>query len=440
MIDKLMENAELLLAQAVEQGADEAEVIARHSASSRVVYEKNDFKISAAGTGASFRLKVHRDAKKGSASTNEESAAALAGVASRALTLASFSIEDEHLVLPEPQEPVELPGRFDPALAELTPAAQHELAASFVAAAKEEPRLSLDGGQLEVDTSHEVIANSHGLRVSDRTTQMEWSLMGMGKTDEEVTSFDFVSGTSWSWDDALARTESTARELVQKLMSNFGARKGESYKGAVLLSPAALGQLLLYPLRYQIGGEQIMDGKSHWEDSLGEKVASELITIRDNPFNLALYGATPYDAEGVATKEWPLVTRGVLDTHIDSTYTAKRRGTTSTGHAGSNLHGVELAPGEKSLSELLAEPAKVVAVERFSGNLDPVTGDFSGVAKGSHYYVGGEHRHPLTETMIAGNFFDMLKNVIAVSDQAEPYCNAYLAPWMLVDGISVTAG
>jgi PmbA protein len=182
-----------------------------------------------------------------------------------------------------------------------------------------------------------------------------------------------------------------------------------------------------------------MDGKSRWEKSLGEKVAADLFTLTDNPFNLDLMGATPFDGEGVSVKVWPVIERGVLKTHLDSTYTAKRRGTTSTGHAG-GLHGIEVAPGESSKAELLKSAERLVVVERFSGNVDRDTGDFSGVAKSSHYYKRGEYQHPLTETMIAGNVFELLKNITALSDRAEPYCNAYQAPWVLADGVSVTAG
>ena len=150
-------------------------------------------------------------------------------------------------------------------------------------------------------------------------------------------------------------------------------------------------------------------------------------------------GPPPYDAEGVAVTKMPLVEAGVLRTHLDSCYTAKRRGTTTTGHAG-GPHGIELAGGTKTKDELLGMADQLVVVERFSGNADPVTGDFSGIAKGSHYYKNGEHQHALTETMIAGNFFDLLNNIVALSSATEAYCGQYVAPWVLADGVSVTAG
>jgi len=439
MIDALKKTARTLLDAAGQKGADEAQVVANHRVVTRVVYEKNDFNISTANTFSEFGLKVHKDQRKGSAASNETSPAALADAAERALTLARFSVADEHLVIPEPQSPDELPGRYDDALVELPAAELHQLAAAFVAAAKAEPRLSLDGGELDLTSVHQVVANSKGLEVSDRVTKLSWALMGMGKTEDEVTSFDYLSGMSWGWDGAAGRIDETAKKLVAKLMATFGARKGESYKGRVLLSPAALGSILFGPIGFQISGQQIMDGKSRWEHSLGEQVASKNFTLKDNPFDLALGGAGPYDGEGVAVREWTIIDQGVLKTHIDSTYTAKRRGTRSTGHAG-GLHAVTLEAGDHSYEQLLTMGDRLVRVERFSGNVDPVTGDFSGVAKGSHFYENGEHQYPLTETMIAGNVFELLKNIVALSDRSEPFCNAYRTPWVLVDGVSVTTG
>lgn len=438
MIDKLRESTEALLKAAADRGADEAQVIAAWRSKSRVAFEKNDFNISTTDTQSHLSLKVHKDQRKGTASSNETGAEALAGVAERAVTLAGFSLPDECLTLPEAAEAAELPGRHDAVLADLPAAVLHGLAAEFVAAARVDDRISLDGAELELTSVQEVVANTRGLLATDRITQLSWAVMGMGKTETEVTSFDHLSGAAWAWEGAAARAKTSAVTLGEKLIACFGPRQVSSYKGAVLLSPAVLSDLIFQPLQFHISGRQIMDGKSRWADALGEEVAAASFTLTDDPFNLALSGATPFDAEGVPVRPMPIIEKGLLKTHIDDSYSARRRGTASTGHAG-GLHGICLAPGDRDLASLRTDAPQLVAVERFSGNLDPVSGDFSGVAKNSHYYEGGEYRHPLTETMIAGNFFELLKNIVGVSDRAEPWCDAYLAPWLLVDGISVTS-
>jgi len=438
-IARLGETAQELLERARKQGADEAQVVAHHTTATQVRYEKNDFTCTSANTRSGCGLKVHVQQRKGTASTNETGPEALQDAAVRATTLAAFSLEDPYLCLPEKQTPAPLPGRYDEALAQLPAAPLHDLAATFLQVVAAEKTLSVDGGELGLQVSHQVIANSHGLRVSDRETRLDWTVMGMGKTASEVTSFDYLSDGAYAWDGAGAKAEATARKLVEKLLRSFGARPGESYKGRVLLAPGVLDALIFSPLFFHISGSQIMDGKSRWAESLGETIASQNFTLVDNPFNLDLAGATPYDAEGVAVSRTPLVEAGVLKKHIDSCYTANRRGTKTTGHAG-GPHGIEMAPGGKSHEALRGMADQLVVVERFSGNADPITGDFSGVAKGSHYYKGGEYQHPLTETMIAGNFFDLLRNIVALSQPATPYCGQYVAPWALVDGISVTAG
>jgi PmbA protein len=387
----------------------------------------------------SYALKVHRNRRKGSASTNETSPEAITQTVDSALTLAEFSVEDEFLCLPEAATPRQLEGRFDPALRDLPIESLRELAARFVSVAQAEPRMSLDQANLEVATGYTMIANSHGLRVADESTSLGWRIMGMGKTDEEVTSFDYLGGHSFDWQNARERCPQTASTFVDKQMTCFGARKGESYKGMILLTPAAVGSLLLSPLQFHIDGRQVMDGKSRWGDELGKAVASDCLTLVDDPFDLALAGAAPFDGEGVPARETAIIENGVLRTHIDGCYTARRRGLQSTGHA-DGLHGVHVRPGTQSRDELLAAGDRMVVVERFSGNVEHTTGDFSGVAKCSHYYENGEHRFPLKETMIAGNFFEMLKSIVALGDRSENYCNAYLTPYVLVDGVSVTAG
>ena len=73
-----------------------------------------------------------------------------------------------------------------------------------------------------------------------------------------------------------------------------------------------------------------------------------------------------------------------------------------------------------------------------AGHDDPVKGDFSGVAKASRLLQQGRDVGAVTETMIAGNFFDLVKSVIAVSDQVENDSGSFSAPYVLVDGVSVT--
>jgi PmbA protein len=82
--------------------------------------------------------------------------------------------------------------------------------------------------------------------------------------------------------------------------------------------------------------------------------------------------------------------------------------------------------------------SEILVVDRFSGNIDPIKGDFSGVAKSRHYFKNGTDMCAVAETMIAGNLFEVLNKVMAVSSVTEDLSGSMQMPWMVVDGVSVT--
>jgi PmbA protein len=180
--ETLLSRAKALLQEALSQGADEAQVISRGAEETKVRYEKNDFTCTSTNGTLTLSLKVFKGGKKGTASTNDIGEDALRDTASRALALAGFSIEDEHLSLPEDSPITEVPGRWDPQLAALGTAELHQLAADFIGTAKADPHISLDGGQVEVTKYCKAIVNSNGLARTDAITRLDWTLMGLVKT------------------------------------------------------------------------------------------------------------------------------------------------------------------------------------------------------------------------------------------------------------------
>ena len=87
---------------------------------------------------------------------------------------------------------------------------------------------------------------------------------------------------------------------------------------------------------------------------------------------------------------------------------------------------------------MLRSHKQLLVVDRFSGNADPIKGDFSGVAKGSRLFINGEDAGSVTETMIAGNFFTIAEEILGVSRETEMVSGSFLSPYILVGGVSVT--
>jgi PmbA protein len=88
-----------------------------------------------------------------------------------------------------------------------------------------------------------------------------------------------------------------------------------------------------------------------------------------------------------------------------------------------------------------AQSEGVLWINRYSGQTDPVSGDFSGVAKGSEWWVAGEFQHCVEETLISGNIFECLnQNLLGLSLETELVDSSNESPYLLADGVSVTAG
>jgi PmbA protein len=139
----------------------------------------------------------------------------------------------------------------------------------------------------------------------------------------------------------------------------------------------------------------------------------------------------------------------VLRSFLYNAYAAAVEGRDSTGHAagtprslpGLGTHAVSVLPGTGgSRADLERALARGLYVQRFSGTVDPASGDFSGVAKSARWIEGGAAAFPVKETLIAGNVFDLLKRVVALSSDAPRCSGESRAPYALVDGLRVTAG
>ncbi len=435
---ELEDQCRYILKAARAAGADEAFVSASYGLSARIQYEKNDFNLAAYHEGGGFGITVHKDQRQGAASVNTFSKEAVDEVVRQALAFARFSIPDEYLGMAEKSDYIALPETFDPGMAELPMGELRRLAEAMIAAAKHDARVSLDGASVERSAGVHVIANTRGVLASDHSTSLNWYLMGMAIEGADVTSFDHLSDFAYFLPGVESKVLETAGNLAQRLLACLGAKPARSFKGAVLLPACAVDELLLDPIVYHIVGRNIMDGKSRFSNSLGETIASPSVTFSDDPHDIALRGCTAWSGEGVPTRGMALVERGVLKTHLDSVYSARRRGTKPTGNGG-GPHGPLLAQGTRSLAELRRAASPLLEFTRYSGSVDPITGDFSGLAKGGRLYVNGADQGPVKETMIAGNTFELLRRDLIMSDERFDDSGSYRLPCVLVDGVSVTS-
>ncbi|MBV8297180.1 MAG: TldD/PmbA family protein, partial [Acidimicrobiia bacterium] len=153
-------------------------------------------------------------------------------------------------------------------------------------------------------------------------------------------------------------------------------------------------------------------------------------TLTDDPTNASAFGASPSDAEGLATRRNVLVQDGVLSGFLHNTYSGRRSGTASTGSAvragfkstpGVGARALSLVPGDKTQEELLAEVGEGLLVRSAIGlhsGANPVSGDFSVGVEGL-MVRGGAVAEPVREATVASTLQRMLHDVTAVGSDLE---------------------
>lgn len=406
----------------------------------KIVLENNVLSQCHSLESRNIGIGVHHNQKKGSATTNSPSEESVSRTVNTAVSLAEFGIADPHLSLASPEQAPEakpLDFLFDPAAEAMTLGQLEECLTEGMEELRKDSRVLVDRMEAGISTSYSGMANAHGVKQREAQTTVYWGLLGMAKEGDSVGGMDYFGGSCFAAEDYRPRLMDDLRRFKERVIANLHPVSCPTYKGPVLFSPRAVEDLLVGQVLFHCAGSQIMDDKSRWGDKLGEAVMSDKLTMVDRPHNPARQGATSYDGDGLPTADRDIVVDGVLKSHLFSCYSASRLGTSPNGMAGGPF-AMEVLPGSTALSDLMAPEKPTLLFDRFSGNTDPLTGDFSGVAKNSSLIHPDGSKQAVAETMVAGNVFDLLRSVVAVSAETEVLGYQFSAPHLLIDGVSVT--
>ena len=446
----LLESCRSVLAAASRAGAEEAEVLASYGESITVTFEKGDLKIAQVDEGGTCGVRAFEDRRVGFSSTNQTGPAALARTATDAVSLARVSVPDDANILPSPRPASTTIDLWHDSLAELSVEEAVGRATELVEAAQAvDPRIALDRSSLTLSRGSVGLAASTGVECSESSNSMSMSLFGMAVDGDDVGGFDYWGDLVRDAAEFQPRMQDVVSRFSEAVLGNLDAGKAETYSGPVLLSPSALLSILINPLVGSTSSIAVQRGRSFLAGKLGERVAPPCFHLRDDPHDTTLAGATAQDREGQPAEPFSLVEDGVLQGYYYNGYSAAVENRESTGHAsggargvpGLGLHAVSLAPGDGGDREaLLAQLDRGLLIQRFSGSVDPASGDFSGVAKSARWVEHGQVQRSVRETLVSGNAFEVLQQLIALGSTSETIMSSVRAPWALAQGFSVTAG
>ncbi|CAH2713783.1 Metalloprotease PmbA [Neobacillus rhizosphaerae] len=289
------------------------------------------------------------------------------------------------------------------------------------------------------------LSNNKGLSLTDQMNYLYVIVETIVREGAETkTSFEFQVTKDFHRLNAMEIAKKAADEALSQLRS----RNIPSKEYPILLRNDAAASLLA-TFSSNFSAENTQAGISSLKDKLGMQIASQKITIVDDPFLEEGLASRTFDSEGVATKNLTLVESGVLQSLLHNQKTAKKEQTETTGHAHKDSYknavkvgpsNFYIEPSTTPFEALLASVDEGVLITNLSGlhsGANTVSGDFSLAANG-FYLKDGKVQYPVNLMTIAGNFYQLLLNVEEISSDLTFPLSPIGSPSILVKSLSVT--
>jgi PmbA protein len=422
--EQFQQIVEDVLAIARAQGASDAGVEVSEGAGLSVSVRKGEVENVERNRDKSVGVSVYLGQRRGNASSSDFSRAALEQTVKAAFDIARFTAEDPAAGLPEaedlisPQDALRDLDLFHPWAVDADEAASLARRAED-AALSVDPRIAnSEGGSVSAQQSHFWAGNSRGFRGGYASSRHSLSVSPIAGTGAEMERDYWYTSER----DALqlASPEAVGRYAAERALARLHARKIRTCEVPVLFeNTAAAG--LLGSFVQAVSGGALYRKATFLADSLGQAVWAPHIDVHEDPFVVRGKASAPFDDEGVCTRARQVVEAGVVQGYFLSSYSARKLGMRTTGHAGGSQNLVFRSrltrPGDH-LEQMLRKLHRGLFVTELMGQgVNPVTGDYSRGAAG-YWVENGRIVHPVHEVTIAGNLREMFLGVAAVGADA----------------------
>ncbi|MCF7925466.1 MAG: TldD/PmbA family protein [Candidatus Izimaplasma sp.] len=264
-------------------------------------------------------------------------------------------------------------------------------------------------------TTNVLIQNSKGLKLEKKVNVGVFGAYVIASDgNDQRTAIEYQQSNSYEDFDL----QTIAKDGAEKACALLGAKPVDSGAYEVILQNNA-STALLAPHISMFSAENIQKGISLLKGKLGTRIASNLISLVDDPFMKKSSKSGSFDDEGVATEYNELIDNGTLKSYMYDLRTAKKDDVTSTGNGFKNgIHPTNLyiKPGETDVEDAIKSMSKGLLITELAGThagCNPISGDFSLQASG-YLIEDGKKVQPVALITVAGNYLELLKNVTAV--------------------------
>jgi PmbA protein len=365
-------------------------------------------------------LTVYFGKAKGSASTADLRPAAVREIVLKASAIARHTAADECSGLADPEALArEVPDLDLYHPWDLAPEQAVTLARECEAAGLEsDARLkNSEGATVTTHSGVRVYGNSHGFLQGFPSTSHSVSCALVAQEGEDMQRDYWYSVARRA--QGLEDVAVVGRHAAQRALRRLGARRLRTRRAPVLFAPE-LARGLFGHFVGAIRGASQYRRSSFLLEAAGTQVFPSFLNIAERPHLLQGLASSPFDAEGVATRDRELVQGGVLQGYVLGSYSARKLGLRTTGNAG-GIHNLLVTaqagaagPNDGSFQQLVQRMGEGLFVTELMGpGVNGVTGDYSRGASG-FWIENGAIAYPVHELTIAGTLREMLRGIVAV--------------------------
>lgn len=429
-IEKLEQVGELLINQAIAQGASQVEVGVSKDLGLSVQVRNQDIETLEFNRDNSFGLTVYFGHKKGIATTSDLSEDALKMTVDAACNIAKYTQEDPCSGLADKSlmatEAVDL--KLDcPMGVTAEQAKQIALECEAAGTAASDKISQSEGATFNSHRNIRYYANSHGFSAAIPSTRHSLSCVLIAQNSQGMQR-DYWYSIARDASD-LESASFIGEKAAQLATSRLNGRKLATCKAPVLMIPE-IARGLVSNLFSAIQGSSIYRKSSFLLDHEGQQIFPSFVKMEETPFLERGLASSWFDNEGVATSQKYIVDQGILQTYLLNSYSARRLQREPTGHAG-GVHNLQVKASAGGFDELLKTMQSGLIVTEVMGHgVNLANGDYSRGASG-FWVENGEIQHFVEEITIAGNLKDMFAEVVAIGNDFDHRSSILTGSWLL---------
>jgi PmbA protein len=426
--------------RSAQKAAEQAEVFSASSRAMPIQFEANELKQVQTKESSSTALRIFREGRIGFATAS--GGGGLEALVDMAVETSQFG-SPVNFQFPPSQDYSKV-GIFDPKVEEIAMERMVEIGKELIAKIRGHTPEILCDVQVTKGTNSISLINSQG---------------GEGRYDRSFFSLSLegilVRGTDMLFVDdseSSCRLSDNIDDLADRVIWQLEMAKGKAAVPTKLLpiifTPRGVASALLGPLMLAFNGKAVLEGASPLRGKLGEQVFDKKLSLWDDATVAYGVGSYPFDDEGVPSHRLPLVTNGVVTNFLYDLQTAALAGTQSTGNGrrvgggfpSPAISAVVLGEGDVSFQAMVEDMKEGLVVEQVigagQGNL--LGGDFSGNVLLGYKVENGEIMGRVKDTMIAGNVYRVLKELLGIGQETRWVGGILQTPALYCSRVSVT--